>query len=167
MSEQRVPGAGALTAHVRTAVDGTLRWLDRGLRSGPGDVDGWDRATFYARMMLMRGLEQGELLGWVLERDAQAERGTERGAALRAGTAYWSEARRDLHDGIAVLRRAADADPTQARQQVLDARDRLRAGADWLLQVAEGLGRLSPAVEPDARYRVAHERSDALDLDAM
>jgi hypothetical protein len=64
-----VPPPAELTAHVRTAADGAIRCLDRALNAEPGDVDTWDQASFYARMMLMRGLERGELIGWALDRE--------------------------------------------------------------------------------------------------
>ena len=165
VSDQHVPSAGALTAHVRTAVDGSVRWIDRGLRAGPGDVDGWDQANFFSRMMLMRGLERGELLGYVLERDGQAERQPARREALRSGAAYWSEARDQLHEGIALLRGAADLPPATARYQVQEARDRLLQGAEWLVELAEGLARTQVVREPEERDR-SRETGLSIDLDA-
>ena len=136
-----VPSAGELTAHVRTAVDGTVRWIDRVLATPGGDPEAWDQRAFYARMMLMRGLERGELLGWVLQRDGLAERDTERGVAIRQASAYWAEARPDLHEAIAGMRRASDLPPhsTTARDTLTLARDQLDAARGWLRDLADGL----------------------------
>lgn len=165
MSAEHIPTAAALTAHVRTAVDGSVRWIERGLRVGPGDVDGWDQAGFFGRMMLMRGLERAELLGWVLERDARAERQPERREALRSGVAYWSEARSELHDAIGLLRTAADLPPATARREVEAARERLLRGGEWLIEIAEGLGRTQERSRPTERWRTV-DSGLTVELDA-
>lgn len=136
-----VPSAGELTAHVRTALDASVRWLDRALAGSGVDAEAWDQRNFYARMILMRGLERGELLGWVLERDAQAGKETHRSVGLRQAAAYWQEARPDLHRAINGLRRAADMSPAEpaAREAVRTARNELDGARDWLTELAERL----------------------------
>ncbi len=157
-----VPPAAELNAHVRTAVDGSVRWLDRALRQPGGDGEGWDRSTFFARTMLMRGIERGELLGWTLQRDALAAEGTDRAAGLRQATAYWYEARPDLHGALDVLRRAADLamhEPA-AGHALKEARERLDQARAWLSDLAEGLARTNRSHEipreverrPEASY---------------
>lgn len=136
-----VPAPGELNAHVRTAVDSSVRWLDRALETPGHDREAWDQHTFYARMILMRGCERGELLGWSLQRDTLAAGDSHRAMALKQATAYWSEARPDMHNALAGLRRAADiplADPA-ARNAVRAARDQLEHARSWLTDLAEGL----------------------------
>jgi hypothetical protein len=157
MKSDYVPSAGELTAHVRTAVDATARWVDRALATPGHDTESWDQRNFYARMILMRGLERGELLGWVLQRDALAAAGTDRDTGLKQAAAYWSEARPDLHEALAGLRRAADIDPgtPAARDAVKLARDQLDQARGWLTDLADGLavtnrtvGELAPVRAP-------------------
>lgn len=141
MNKDRVPGAGELTAHIRVATDASVRWLDKAARAGAADRETWEHDTFLARVVLLRGLERGELLGWVLERDTLAAQGTERAEGLRQAAAYWREARPDLQGALDGLRRAADmavVDPA-ARQAVADARRQLDSARDWLSDLAEGL----------------------------
>lgn len=159
MSGDYVPSAGELTAHVRTAVDATVRWVDRALATPGHDTENWDQRTFYARMILMRGLERGELLGWVLQRDALAASGLPQETGLKQAAAYWSEARPDLHEAIAGMRRAADLDPglPATRSAVKLAREQLDQARGWLTDLAEGLAATSRAVEVErapARERV-------------
>jgi hypothetical protein len=151
MSADYVPSAGELTAHVRTAVDATVRWVDRALATPGHDTESWDQRNFYARLILMRGLERGELLGWVLQRDALAAAGTDRDTGLKQAVAYWSEARPDLHDAIAGLRRAADLDPKlpAARDAVKVARDQLDMARGWLADLGDGLAATNRAVQID------------------
>ncbi len=78
VNKDRVPGAGELTAHIRVATDASVRWLDKAARAGAADRETWEHDTFLARVVLLRGLERGELLGWVLERDTLAAQGTAR-----------------------------------------------------------------------------------------
>jgi hypothetical protein len=141
VSKDRVPGPGELTAHVRTAADASRRWIARSLAVAEGDATGWEHSQFFARTTLMRGVERGELLGWVLQRDGLAETAGERATALRQAAAYWAEARPDLHAALEGLQRAADlslADPA-ARSALQEARDQLDQARGWLTDLAEGL----------------------------
>lgn len=167
MNQPYVPSAGELTAHARTAVDGAVRWTDRALRTGPGDLDAWERDTFYARMILMRGLERGEMLGWVLERDALAAEDLDRNIALQSARSYWAEARDALHQGRELLGRAADLPPATAVPTLGEARAQLYDGGEWLAHVAEGLARSSRSVVIDLEARdlaVDADRSHGLDI---
>jgi hypothetical protein len=136
-----VPPPAELTAHVRTATDGAIRWLDRALNADPGDVDTWDQASFYARMMLMRGLERGELIGWALDRERAETRDPDRATMTRSGVAYWGEARDGLDVALRTLRRLADSSPTVARADVVQAREGIAQARDWLEDLAQGLAR--------------------------
>lgn len=146
-----VPSAGELTAHVRTGVDGAVRWVDRTLGSPANDPDRWDQSSFYARMMLMRSLERGELLGWVLQRDGLAENDDGRAVQLRQVTSYWSEARPGLHEAMLELRRGADLDPHSrpARDALNAARYQLDEARGWLASLADGLAANSLSVRPE------------------
>ena len=164
-----VPSAGELTAHVRTGVDGAVRWLDRTVASPAGDPELWDQSSFYARMMLMRSLERGELLGWALQRDSLAEPDADRGVRVRQITSYWSEARPGLHEALQVLRRAADLDPhtRSARDAMNDARFQLDEARGWLASMADGLAANSRTViEPD-RGREMPRPDEAYGLDRL
>jgi hypothetical protein len=151
VSGDYVPSAGELTAHVHTAVDATVRWVDRALATPGHDSETWEQRNFYARLILMRGLERGELLGWVLQRDSLAAEGTDRATGLKQAVSYWSEARPDLHDAIAELRRAADIDPKlpAARDMVKVARDQLDMGRGWLADLADRLAETNRVVDVD------------------
>jgi hypothetical protein len=164
MSKEYVPGPAELNAHVRTAVDSSLRWLDRALATPGHDQDAWEQRTFYARMILMRGLERGELLGWSLQRDAMASDDNQRVMGLRQAASYWSEARPDLHDGLDKLRKAADIphDDPASRTAVRQARDQIDFTRTWLADLADTLTasqqravELGPALErpaPETSY---------------
>ncbi len=146
-----VPSTGELTAHVRTATDGSVRWLDRALRAPGHDAETWERSTFFARTILMRGLERGELLGWALQRDVLAAEGTERATGLRQATAYWQEARPSLHAAINVLRRAADLSHQlpAAHDAVSHAREQLIESRNWLDDLAQCLATTNRSVQVD------------------
>ena len=166
MTPHHVPPPAVLTAHVRTAVDVAGRWLERALSADPGDLERWDHGTFYARMMLMRGLERGELLHWSLQREGAAATSVERVAVTRAGAAYWGEAKDGLDRSLKHLRRLADASPTYARQDVTEVRQRLRDAGEWLTALAEGLARTDErALEPRTQVRPSVDEH-ALELDA-
>lgn len=167
MKGDYVPTAGELTAHIRTAMDGSVRWLDRALAAPGHDTDAWDQHTFYARMILMRGLERGELLGWVLQRDSLAAAGTDRGAGLRQATAYWAEARPDMHEAIAGLRKAADLDPPAGRAAVRTARAQLDQARGWLTDLAEGLAATSRSVVDLDRTVASREPERSYGLDFL
>ena len=151
MKRGHVPSAGELTAHVRTGVDGAIRWVDRTLASPVGDPERWDQSSFYARMMLMRSLERGELLGWVLQRDGLAETDGDRAVRLRQVTSYWSEARPSLHQAMLELRRHADLQPYSrtARGALNAARDQLDDARGWLTSLADGLAANSLSRRPE------------------
>lgn len=164
VSREHVPGPAELNAHVRTAVDSSLRWLDRALATPGHDQDAWEQRSFYARMILMRGLERGELLGWTLQRDGLATTDEQRSVGLRQAASYWSEARPDLHEGLVKLRKAADIphDDPASRTAVRQAREQIDFSRTWLADLAETLGAsqrrsvdLEPSVErpaPDTSY---------------
>lgn len=164
-----VPSAGELTAHVRTAVDASVRWADRALATPGHDHESWEQRSFYARVILMRGLERGELLGWVLQRDSLAASGTHKDAGLKQAMAYWSEARPDLHDAIAGMRKVADLDPglPAARDGLRMARDQLEMARGWLTDLAEGLAVTNRTVE-DVDLSVEREgRTPSYGLDYL
>ncbi len=152
VNKDRVPGAGELTAHIRVAADASARWLDKTARAGATDREDMGARHLSARVVLMRGLERGELLGWVLERDVLAAQGTERAEGLRQAAAYWREARPDLQGALDGLRRAATivvVDPA-ARQAIAAARRHLDSARDWLSDLADGLAVVNkPLVEVD------------------
>jgi choline dehydrogenase-like flavoprotein len=167
MKQDDVPPPALLTAHVRTATDGAIRWLDRALSADPGDLDAWDHASFYARMILMRGLERGELLAWSLGREGASTADPERRMATRAGTAYWGEAREGLDGGLRTLRRLAGEPPTFARADVQAVREQLVDANQWLDSLAERLAATAPQVielEPPERTRTV---ASDLELEAM
>jgi hypothetical protein len=167
MKKEDVPPPALLSAHVRTATDGAIRWLDRALSADPGDLDAWDHASFYARMILMRGLERGELLAWSLGEEGRTTSSPERRMATRAGTAYWGEARDGLDAGLQTLRRLAGEPPTFARRDVQAVRDQLVDANQWLNNLAGRLASTAPQVvelEPPERARTAES---ALELEAM
>jgi choline dehydrogenase-like flavoprotein len=167
MRKEDIPPPAQLTAHVRTATDGAIRWIDRALSADPHDLDGWDQASFYARMILMRGLERGELLAWSLGREGEVTADPERRMAMRAGAAYWDEARDGLDGGLRTLRRLAGEPPTLARTEVQAVRDQLLDANDWLNTLAERLAATAPQVselEPKERIRTVEPE---LDLEAM
>ena len=136
-----VPSAGELTAHVRTGVDGAIRWVDRTLASPGGDPELWEQSSFYARMMLMRSLERGELLGWVLQRDALAEQDPTRAERLRQASSYWDDARPSLSRALDELYKSADMDPHTgpSRGIITSSRYRLDVAKGWLAALADGL----------------------------
>lgn len=166
MKADDVPLPAELTAHVRTATDGALRWLDRALNADAGDVDTWDQAQFYARMMLMRGLERGELIGWALDRERAETRDRERATMTRSGTAYWGEARDGLDGALRSLRRLADSSPTVARADVVAARDQIRQSRDWLEALAQGLARTELRAVEIVELPSTDVRPHELDLEA-
>lgn len=141
MKADDVPGPAQLTAHVRTAADAAIRWLDRALNSDPADLDEWDQLGFNARMILMRGLERGELIGFALDREAAQGAEPDRRLVLRTGLAYWGEARQDLDGALRDLRRMAGESPTLSRAVVMSARERIADASSWLEQLADGLAR--------------------------
>lgn len=166
MKADDVPPPAELTAHVRTATDGALRWLDRALNADAGDVDTWDQASFYARMMLMRGLERGELMGWALDRERAETRDPDRAVMTRSGTAYWGEARDGLDGALRTLRRLADSSPTVARADVVAARDQIQQSRDWLEELAQGLARTEVRSIEVVELPAADSREHELDLEA-
>lgn len=169
LNEKDVPTAQELNAHVRTAVDGAVRWLDRALVQPHPGAEAWDQAGFYARMLLLRGLERGELLGWVLQRDRLAAAPTDGAQELRQAQAYWQEARPDLHRALEGLRAAADLPPTWAtsREALRDARGQLTQAATWLEHLAVGLdGRrqLPEVIVPQTAEVLIPEQDPGLDF---
>ena len=154
-----VPSAGELTAHVRTGVDGAIRWVDRTLDSPTASPERWNEGAFYARMMLMRSLERGELLGWVLQRDGLAESADERAVRFRQVTSYWSEARPSLHQAMLELRRDADLQPhtRTARDALNAARDQLADARGWLASLADGLAANSLSRNPERALAIEKE----------
>ena len=143
LNEKEVPSGQELNAHVRTAVDGAVRWLDRALVQPHPGPEAWDQAGFYSRMLLLRGLERGELLGWVLQRDRLAAAPADGAQELRQAQAYWQEARPDMHRALEGLRGAADLPPIWAtsREALREARTQLTQAATWLEHLAVGLDR--------------------------
>ena len=95
---------------------GTLVPIGRrmALASPAGDPELWDQSSFYARTMLMRSLERGELLGWVLQRDALAEQDPIRAERLRQISSYWDDARPNLSHAFEELYKAGGMDPHTA-----------------------------------------------------
>ena len=166
MKADDVPPPAELTAHVRTATDGALRWLDRALTADAGDVDTWDQAQFYARMMLMRGLERGELIGWALDRERAETRDVDRAVMTRSGSAYWGEAQEGLDRALQSLRRLADSSPTVARAEVIAARDQIRQSRDWLEDLAVGLARTEVRSVEVVELPQLGSREHELDLEA-
>lgn len=170
MSNDDVPPPAVLTAHVRTATDGAIRWLDRALSAEPGDLDAWDHASFYARMILMRGLERGELLGWSLEREGQTADDPQRRMATRAGASFWAEARDGLDGGLKTLRRLAGQPPSFARSEVQAVRNQLVDANQWLDWLAERLASSVQQVvelDPPEKARVAeHELEMEMEMEA-
>jgi hypothetical protein len=166
MKADDVPPPAVIAAHVRTAVDGAVRWLDRALSAEGGDINGWDHSCFYARLILMRGLERGELLGWSLDRERATTADPTRVEATRACSSYWGEAREGLDGALKQLRRLADASPTLARPEVLAAREQITQSSEWLTSIAEGLARTgSRTVDLDDRPP-QRERAFGFDLEA-
>lgn len=149
VSGDYVPSAGELTAHVRTAVDASIRWIDRTLNTPVKDTETWEQRSFYARIILMRGLERGELLGWVLQRDSLAAEGTDRETGIKTAAEHWHQARPDLHNAMAHLRRSADLDPKypSGRDPLKVARDDLEMGRNWLANLADTLAVTNRSVQ--------------------
>ncbi len=167
MNTDDVPSPDQLTAHVRTAVDGSVRWLDRALATQPGQLDEWDHANFFARMMLLRGLERGELLGWALQRDAKAASPGDDATALRRTAAYWQEAQPELHMSMDNMRQAADLPPTwhTARNGVSDAREGLFRASHWMEELAIDLAGIQPRPLPMIGRDVSSRAVPPLEVD--
>lgn len=169
LNEKDLPSAQELTAHVRTAVDGAVRWLDRALVQPHPGPDAWDQAGFYARMLMMRGLERGELLGWVLQRDRLAAAPAEAAVHLRQAQAYWQESRPDLHRALEGLRSAADLPPTweTARIAVCEAREQMVGASGWLMHLSKNLGQSRELPEVAGRTVEPASFEPSLGLDTL
>ncbi|MCU1691885.1 MAG: hypothetical protein JWM64_976 [Frankiales bacterium] len=141
MSAGDLPSSEELLAHVDTALEAAGHWLWRGQQSRPADQEGWENATYFARVLLVRASDRSDQLGYVLQRESLAGQPPEERHALRSAMAYWRESDVDLQQARGLLRDLAESKPDDlgARRLLTEARDLVQAAAGWVDQISKTL----------------------------